>query len=174
MTLEPMNPRRLRSVMRAQPLWRKYSRLRTNVVWDGHRRYSPGYCLPCGAIRELLTIVPDKPRPYEWHFVAGSCCEKCLSLDVIDRLGDLARLQATHSRAEWTALVELLQGRCAKCLSVGKLSPDHVIPRRLGGSDGIWNLQPLCFACNRSKGKFIRDVNDWRMEALMKLYPGSC
>ena len=44
--------------------------------------------------------------------------------------------------------------RCVRC---GKLYPkdqieiDHRIPKRDGGTDALWNLQPMCRHCNRSK-----------------------
>lgn len=42
-----------------------------------------------------------------------------------------------------------------KCLCCGKmdipLGPDHVLPICMGGSDGIDNIQPLCWPCNKAK-----------------------
>lgn len=32
-----------------------------------------------------------------------------------------------------------------------KMEVDHIRPWSLGGSDELWNLQPLCKTCNRSK-----------------------
>lgn len=34
-----------------------------------------------------------------------------------------------------------------------KMEVDHIQSWKNGGSDEMWNLQPLCRPCNRSKGK---------------------
>ena len=36
-----------------------------------------------------------------------------------------------------------------------KMEVDHIKPWSLGGSDEIWNLQPLCKPCNRKKSADI-------------------
>ena len=44
-----------------------------------------------------------------------------------------------------------------RCISCGKyyrkdqIEIDHRIPKRKGGTDDLWNLQPMCRHCNRSK-----------------------
>lgn len=35
-----------------------------------------------------------------------------------------------------------------------KMEVDHRISKRYGGSDQLYNLQPLCKPCNRGKGKY--------------------
>lgn len=47
-----------------------------------------------------------------------------------------------------------------KCLHCGKIKPltaDHVVPIAKGGTSNIGNIQPLCKACNSSKGTNIVD-----------------
>ena len=44
--------------------------------------------------------------------------------------------------------------RCAKCggwFAKKDIDVDHVISKRMGGTDDLWNLQALCKHCNRSK-----------------------
>jgi len=38
---------------------------------------------------------------------------------------------------------------------------DHIVPRKLGGTDDLTNLQALCFKCNANKG--ARDDKDFRI-----------
>lgn len=46
-----------------------------------------------------------------------------------------------------------------RCVSCGEwfhkdaIEVDHRIPKRKGGTDDLWNLQPMCRPCNRSKSK---------------------
>lgn len=68
---------------------------------------------------------------------------------------EAARSKGTHTDSEWRLLVDQLQHRCAACGLYGLSVPmqkDHIIPVYQGGSDAISNLQPLCAACNASKG----------------------
>lgn len=48
------------------------------------------------------------------------------------------------------------EGRCVKCGSQEKLEFDHVIPVADGGSSTDRNVQLLCEACNRAKGRSVR------------------
>lgn len=64
----------------------------------------------------------------------------------------LARLKGTHSKDDWNEMVLFFNGICVKCGSNEKIVKDHIIPIYQGGSDGLYNLQPLCQKCNCSKG----------------------
>lgn len=52
--------------------------------------------------------------------------------------------------------------QCVKCggwFPKSEIDVDHKIPKRLGGTDDLFNLQPMCKHCNRSKGADLR-TND--------------
>lgn len=59
-------------------------------------------------------------------------------------------------REEWFKHNKSIFGRY-RCVKCGRLFPkdrieiDHRIPKRKGGTDDLWNLQPMCKSCNRSK-----------------------
>ena len=44
--------------------------------------------------------------------------------------------------------------QCVSCngwFTKSQITVDHRIPKRKGGTDDIWNLQPMCKHCNSSK-----------------------
>lgn len=44
--------------------------------------------------------------------------------------------------------------KCVNCgglFSKDEIEIDHRIPKRDGGTDDLWNLQPMCRHCNRAK-----------------------
>lgn len=61
----------------------------------------------------------------------------------------------THTYEQWLDLCTRSKWRCAACRKKVKLTRDHIIPLSKGGHDGIENIQPLCFECNRQKGAKI-------------------
>ncbi|MET4289232.1 uncharacterized protein YdaU (DUF1376 family) [Bradyrhizobium sp. LA8.1] len=72
-----------------------------------------------------------------------------------------ARAIATHTKEQWSALLDFCGRNCVKCGSEGEMVKDHIKPIYQGGSDGIENLQPLCRSCNSAKGP---DVTDYRQD----------
>jgi 5-methylcytosine-specific restriction protein A len=64
-------------------------------------------------------------------------------------------LRGSGSTTQWRKLREIViqrdAGTCQACGQPGK-HVDHVVPRRLGGTDELSNLQLLCVQCNLSKG----------------------
>ena len=60
--------------------------------------------------------------------------------------------------SQWSKIRQRILKRDSYCCQQcgqdnGKLHVDHIIPRRLGGTDSEDNLQVLCQKCNLSKGK---------------------
>lgn len=64
-------------------------------------------------------------------------------------------LRDNGSTSQWRKIREIVirrdAGTCQRCGQPGK-HVDHIVPRRLGGTDELSNLQLLCVQCNLSKG----------------------
>lgn len=71
-----------------------------------------------------------------------------------------------HTKEEWESLKKYYDYRCVLCsitendlkeiwkgTGFNKLTKDHIVPLVRGGTDYIWNLQPLCVSCNSKKHK---------------------
>jgi len=78
----------------------------------------------------------------------------------------LSNTPGAHTEAEWLALKAHYGFRCLRC---GRCEPeialtrDHVIPLgEPGSSDSIANIQPLCAACNATKGRRSLDLRERR------------
>lgn len=64
------------------------------------------------------------------------------------------KIDGHHTEDQWQELLKVCEYRCACCgrhQSEAPLTRDHVIPLSKGGSDEIWNMQPLCRNCNSMK-----------------------
>lgn len=71
-----------------------------------------------------------------------------------------ANAEGSYDETEWLELCAKYGNKCLRCGRTDrKLTPDHVIPLSKGGTNWIWNIQPLCFFCN--SGKKIR-TDDYR------------
>jgi len=63
---------------------------------------------------------------------------------------------------EWKTLCDRYGNKCLRCHKTNvALTADHVIPLSKGGTNFIWNIQPLCLSCNSTKG--IRS-DDYRFD----------
>jgi 5-methylcytosine-specific restriction endonuclease McrA len=86
----------------------------------------------------------------------------------------LARRRARKLNAEDDFTVEDFEALCKKygnaCLRCGGrdalLTPDHIVPLSLGGSNRIENIQPLCLSCNSWKNV---KVIDYRTDAVLQV-----
>ena len=57
----------------------------------------------------------------------------------------------SHTLEEWEKLKAKYNYQCAICGKKTTLTKDHIIPLLRGGTDYIWNIQPLCKNCNSKK-----------------------
>jgi uncharacterized phage protein (TIGR02220 family) len=66
----------------------------------------------------------------------------------------IAKSKGSHTKEEWDEMVALFDNKCVRCGAdiEGAPTKDHIIPIYQGGSDSIFNIQPLCKQCNSSKG----------------------
>lgn len=65
------------------------------------------------------------------------------------------RADGDYTTDQWKRLCERYGNRCLKCGKPGDyrtLTVDHIVSVNHGGTNYIWNLQPLCNKCNREKG----------------------
>lgn len=61
-------------------------------------------------------------------------------------------VEGSHTVEEWLAVCSASRWHCARCKELKPLTRDHIVPLSQGGSDYIFNIQPLCRSCNSSKG----------------------
>lgn len=60
-----------------------------------------------------------------------------------------------YTSDEWYSLCKYYDFCCLKCnkkFPFNQLTVDHIKPVAKGGSSFIWNIQPLCIECNKTKG----------------------
>lgn len=70
-----------------------------------------------------------------------------------NRRARLKKVGGKYTINQWLALCKKYKNKCLCCgLENVKLTPDHIIPIALGGTNNIENIQPLCLPCNMRKG----------------------
>lgn len=63
------------------------------------------------------------------------------------------RLVGTFTQQQWLDVCNQYNNQCLRCACNNcALTIDHVLPISKGGTNTIDNVQPLCMACNLSKG----------------------
>jgi 5-methylcytosine-specific restriction endonuclease McrA len=102
------------------------------------------YCSPeCRKVGVGLTLTKSK----EHHRTKSQLKER-------NRRARQILAEGQFTMEEWELLKREYHHRCPSC---GKSEPfiqltvDHIIPLIKGGSNWIWNIQPLCGSCNSSK-----------------------
>jgi 5-methylcytosine-specific restriction endonuclease McrA len=84
--------------------------------------------------------------------------------------------QAAHSgtftQKEWQSICTSYGNVCLCCGHTAKLEIDHIIPlSRVGTSNDVRNLQPLCKSCNSGKCDRVIDFRPDRSSLLLHLIP---
>ena len=67
----------------------------------------------------------------------------------------MSSLKKSGSTTAWRKIRQSVinrDGCCQRCGTEERLTVDHIVPRVLGGTDSLDNLQVLCNICNSSKG----------------------
>ena len=54
-----------------------------------------------------------------------------------------------------------------------KMEVDHIVPWSQGGSDALWNLQPLCKSCNRTKSNNMTFKDNLKATKNAIFHPGA-
>lgn len=57
--------------------------------------------------------------------------------------------------AAWDEKLKALNNQCQHCFTTDNITIDHIIPLVKGGTNQIYNLQPLCRSCNCKKSDKI-------------------
>ena len=74
---------------------------------------------------------------------------------------ELAKAEGFYTEKEWLDLCFKYENKCLCCKKIKPLEADHVIPVSKGGTNWLYNIQPLCHSCNTSKGN--RRTTDYRI-----------
>jgi 5-methylcytosine-specific restriction endonuclease McrA len=69
------------------------------------------------------------------------------------------RLTSNRRKKMMSRLASRDGNKCQECGSTKRLTIDHIIPIKDGGTSRFENLQLLCFGCNMGKDKEPRDSN---------------
>lgn len=140
-------------------LW-KLSGCPSRAVWDQHKESVKAMFVP--SIVNAIPVLFRQRLDDDWAKLQGireSRRESAGSRWGTESTGSrserlaAARKLGTHSKSEFQEMVVFFNGACVRCGNEGDIVRDHITPIYQGGSDAIFNLQPLCSKCNSGKGK---------------------
>ncbi len=110
--------------------------------------YSGAYCNQC---RE-----ENKVRQHQQNLARQSRCRLQRRIASMARYVKMRANGGRHTKKEWEDLKAQYGNQCLRCGGPNVIK-DHVVPVKCGGSDSIENIQPLCRACNQTKGTKTTD-----------------
>lgn len=90
-----------------------------------------------------------------------------------DTLGERARREGAEprlTREEWDAVLSHFGQACAYCGAGGRLTLDHMVPLRRGGTHDVENVVPACLSCNSRK--HTKTPLEWFLECAAPTTPG--
>lgn len=112
-----------------------------------NRTMTDGYQVDCKSCRKI--ICKYNAKYFSDYYLSHSESYKTRARQ---RKAFILGLPEHYTINEWNLIKSKFSNRCVCCLSKGKLTVDHIIPLKRGGTDTIDNIQPVCKSCNSSKG----------------------
>jgi 5-methylcytosine-specific restriction endonuclease McrA len=85
------------------------------------------------------------------------------------------KMQGNHTYEEWIKIREATNGWCKgygrnpHFVGLERLTEDHIIPLKYGGSNFIENIQPLCLSCNSRKNDKIVEYKPYNIGEQVKI-----
>lgn len=117
------------------------------------------YCKECSRSKKRKYNVENKDKRKKYDSLYRLRNPLHASATQAKRRTRITKFGGAHTTDQVTALKLYYcpNGICIKCGLKKKIVIDHVIPVSRGGTSHIYNLQPLCSACNREKHAGIVD-----------------
>lgn len=142
-----------------QSEWRKQNR-------ENHRKYSREYYRTHSEERseyykEWSGLNAAKKREYDktWRKSNPERMRQRRKIENGRRRARLQNAEGSYTVDEWIEIKEKYGNSCLACGETEdnvKITPDHVVPLAIGGSNSIENIQPLCWSCNaRKQARYI-------------------
>lgn len=95
----------------------------------------------------------DKPEEVAASFKRWAARNpECIAAVAQRRRARKREAAGSFTKQEWQDRCREYGNQCPRCKGTYlKLTIDHIVPLSKGGTNYIWNLQPLCGSCNSSK-----------------------